>query len=123
MYDYVPGVYKVINRDGIRVRGTPDTSHDGNIVRDENGNQIKLTIGKSFPAYRIITDKKGWFWAVITDVGAQQDHYVCLWNLNTRFAELVKPFPDHETKNNPVEDILARLGKLESWARTKGYNG
>lgn len=122
-FDYRPGEYKVIV-DRLRVRGTPNTADDGNIVK-VNGNEVKLTNGQSFPVYRIVTTKIGWVWGIINQ--ADKDHYVCLWNLNTRFAELVKLF--EETAPTPIEKksdiqwLHERLQKVENWARTKGYQG
>jgi hypothetical protein len=95
---YPNGIYRVINGEGVRVRGTPSTAHDGNIVK-YNGAELKLTMGKTFNLYGIADDlrKNGWVWGIITvpDLLIKQTLYVGLNNLNTQFAELVQPF------NNP----------------------
>ncbi len=116
-FNFVPGEYKILV-DRLLIRGTPDTTQNGNLVRDSNGVALKLQLGQSVPVYRVITTKAGWVWGVITAPPSDNDHYICLWNLNTRFAELVNPFDD----NAPV-DTETRLSKLEAWARSKGYTG
>lgn len=101
-FDFRPGTYRVkVSR--LRVRGTMDTSHDGNIIFNQT-----LTMGKTFPVFHVITDKKGWVWGVITLENASQTHYVCLWDVNTVFAELVAISPQ-----NP-DAIMETLKRMES---------
>jgi len=101
-FDFRPGTYRVkVPR--LRVRGTMDTSHDGNIVLNQT-----LTMGKMFPVFHVITDKKGWVWGVITLENTPQTHYVCLWDVNTVFAELVTSAPA-----NP-DAVMETLKRIES---------
>lgn len=116
-FDYRPGEYKIlVNR--LNVRGTPDTQVN-NFILNEQGNPQVFTLGQSVPVYRIITTKQGWVWGVINQ--ADKDHLICLWNLNTRFAELVKPFDDEPLPNQG--NLETRLSNLEKWARIQGYKG
>lgn len=103
-FDYRPGEYKILVP-RLQVRGTPDTNIN-NFVLDSNGNQLKLTLGQSVPVYRIQTVKSGWIWGIISNETADHDHFICLWNLNTRFAELVKPFEDDK---EPVGLLVSRI--------------
>lgn len=79
-FDFQKGVYRVTNAKGLNVRGTKDTSNNGNLIGQA------LTVGKEFPVYDIEIDAKGWVWGVVTPPGGPQNHYVCLWDLNTVFA-------------------------------------
>lgn len=102
-FDFRPGVFRIINAKGLQVRGTMDTSHNGNLTGQT------FTFGKMVPIYRVLADKKGWMWGVITppEVPAPQTLFVCLWDLNTVFAELVSPFESDLT--NPVLAALLRI--------------
>ena len=102
-FDFRPGTYRVINSLGLNVRGTMSTETTGNLTGQ------KFTFGKTLPVYRVMSDKKGWIWGVITpsDVITPQTLFVCLWDLNTVFCELIAPFNDDMT--NPVFASLLRI--------------
>jgi len=103
--DFSPGVYRVlVSR--LNVRGTPDASHNGNLVKG-----VVLTQGKTFPVFSITSDKLGWVWGVVTDNSANQTHYVCLWNINTLFAEYVSPLlpPSKVFPQREEEDSILKL--------------
>lgn len=124
-FDYRPGEYKVLV-DRLQIRGTPDTNVN-NFILNVQGQIQRLTKGQSFPVYRVITTKQGWEWGVINQDG-DKDHYVCLWNLNTRFAELIKPLLDELPEVDTAIDMMImkherELERLKEWARTKGYTG
>ena len=91
-YDFKPGVYRVkIAR--LNVHATPETG-DNNRVK-VNGVNLQLTQGKEFPVYsRNVDATTGWSWGIITPAGAPQAHYVCLYDLNTLFADYVSPFAE-----------------------------
>ena len=112
-YNFVPGTYR-LKAFRLNVRGTPDSTQDGNLVG------IQLTQGKEFPVYAIEFDKKGFPWGIITPKGAPQAHYVCLWNGNTVFADLVSPF---EGTPDTVVVSLAWALSIDAWARDNGYTG
>lgn len=116
-FNFVPGEYKVLVY-RLNVRGTPDTQIN-NLILNPQGQPQRFTLGQSVPVYRIVETKSGWKWGVINKDG-DKDHLICLWDLNTRYVELVKPFED---KSIPEFDFLVRLSKLEEWARIQGYKG
>jgi hypothetical protein len=102
-FDFRPGTYRVINSLGLNVRGTMSTENSQNLTGQ------KFTFGKTLPIYRVISDKKGWIWGTITadNIITPQSLFVCLWDLNTVFCDLLAPFNDDLT--NPVLAALLRL--------------
>src|SRR5690348_5471997 len=111
-YNFTRGTYRLKVR-RLNVRGIPDSTNDGNLIG------IQLTQGKEFPVYGIEFDKKGFTWGIITPPGAPQAHYVCLWDGNTLFAELVS---QEEPKPSP-EISREWAAELDTWARKQGYKG
>lgn len=107
-FDFRPGVYRVINARGLQVRGTMDTSHNGNLTGQT------FTAGKNIPVFRVLSDKKGWMWGVITpaDVPAPQTLFVCLWDLNTVFADLVTPFEESSQLTQLLTALTTALVEL-----------
>ena len=86
----VPGTY-VVDVTSLIVHGTLETGENNRVFI--NGMKLSLTSGKEFPVYEIKLDKQGWTWGRITPDGAEQHHYVCLYDLNRRFAHLLNAFP------------------------------
>jgi hypothetical protein len=114
-YNFTQGTYRLkVKR--LNVRGTPDSEQTGNLVG------YQLTQGKEFPVYGIEFDKKGFPWGIITPPGAPQAHYVCLWDGNTLFAELVSSAHDWPPRE---PSVISRewAAELDTWARKQGYKG
>ena len=111
-FDFRVGTYKVINPRGLNVRGTMDTTIQSNLIGQA------FTIGKTLPVFKINVEKNGWIWGEITPSTAyvRQTLYVCIWDLNTVFAELVVPFDND--MSNPVLSALLRIeSKLDELLR------
>jgi hypothetical protein len=99
---YTPGKYKVISVVKIR-RGAEILP----------ANQIGLLkVGDEVNIIDTIVDNYNVPWGQITDVNsARKAGWICMETINRKFVQRVEP---------PTED---RLAKLETWARTMGYDG
>jgi len=122
-FDFTPGIYRVeILR--LNVRGVPDSTNDGNIVRDPSRRAVQLTIGKEVPVYDVVFPDNGWAWGVITPDGAPQAHYICLWDINRVFAKRISSLDP----TGPIDPVLSEVAQLRiefdhlvKWAQTQGY--
>lgn len=120
---YPEGKYRV-KVPTLKIRGTP-THKQG----EGNFTKTSLTNGKLFDVYRVVEnlERTGEKWGVITSGDVSQTLYVCLYDLNTRFAEFVEPFGSQAPVTPPIvpdndDDLLERVIRMEQYLAVKlGY--
>ena len=90
-YIFEEGVYRVVSK-FLRLRTTTEAQLTTNYVRDEQGNEMRYKYDETFPVFAIVSSRVGWTWGLITPLGQFPMQFCCLWDKQTQFAELLKPF-------------------------------
>lgn len=111
-FDFTKGIYRV---EAYRLYVHAAANDDVNTRVKINGVDMRLTNGKEIPVYDVSFDDNGWAWGDITPEGAQQHHFICLWNVNTVFAKRIGPLMVDEPAASPLVSVLESLAmKLDN---------
>lgn len=111
---FKPGTYKVIS--AVRIRKEPRVVEWLDEKKQVKTNQIgSMPFGRIVKVIDVVTDSANQSWGQVTDADATGTAgWICLKSINRTLVELI-------AEEQPGNGILARLEKLEAWAKTRGY--
>lgn len=113
---YAPGLYEIVSK--VKIRREPRIVEYYNEEKKYITNQVgTLNVGTQREVYEVFTDSFNSTWGRVSEPDATgNSQWICIRGLNREYARMSAP-------SQPVDSVEARVAKLETWARTKGYTG
>lgn len=117
MSDLTPGVYESIS--DVNIRREPRIAEykiGGVWVTNQVG---RISAGTRRMIDSFVINKDNSIWGRVSDAdSAGISEWICIKNINRVFMKPV----DGAVVGQPPADVTTRLEKLESWARSKGFD-